>query len=164
MKTQTAVRASSSAELSIKKILVPLDFSALSKKTLKYALRLARQSKAELTLFHVLEPALSPAFAGLPDTPAFSEDEVAVAEKNLRALVSSTRAAGGANSKSTLRVGVPSCEIVETARALDVDLIVIGTHGHTGWKHFCIGSTAERVVRAAPCPVLVVREKEHAFV
>ena len=54
-------------------------------------------------------------------------------------------------------------EIVEAAKALDVDLIVIATHGYTGWKHFAIGSTAERVVRAAPCPVLVVREKEHEF-
>ena len=47
---------------------------------------------------------------------------------------------------------------------LDVDLIVIATHGFTGWRHFAIGSTAERVARAAPCPVLVVREKEHEFI
>jgi universal stress protein A len=53
---------------------------------------------------------------------------------------------------------------VEAAKDFDVDLIVIATHGYTGWKHFCIGSTAERVVRAAPCPVMVVREKEHEFV
>ena len=62
-----------------------------------------------------------------------------------------------------VRAGLPSHEIVETAKELDVDLIVIATHGYAGWKHFCIGSTAERVVRAAPCPVLVVREKEHEF-
>ena len=55
-------------------------------------------------------------------------------------------------------------EIGEVAKESDVDLIVIATHGYTGWKHFAIGSTAERVVRAAPCPVLVVREKEHEFV
>ena len=52
-------------------------------------------------------------------------------------------------------------EIVEAARDLDSDLIVIATHGYTGWKHLCIGSTAERVVRTAPCPVFVVREKQH---
>ncbi|MBA2435825.1 MAG: universal stress protein [Chthoniobacterales bacterium] len=50
---------------------------------------------------------------------------------------------------------------VEAARELDSDLIVIATHGYTGWKHFCIGSTTERVVRTAPCPVFVVREKQH---
>ena len=52
-------------------------------------------------------------------------------------------------------------EIVEAARDLDSDLIVIATHGYTGWKHLCIGSTTERVVRTAPCPVFVVREKQH---
>jgi nucleotide-binding universal stress UspA family protein len=53
---------------------------------------------------------------------------------------------------------------VEAAKNLDVDLIVIATHGFTGRKHFAIGSTAERVARAAPCPVLVVREIEHDFI
>lgn len=62
-----------------------------------------------------------------------------------------------------MRTGVPTHEIVEAAKELDVDLIVIATHGYTGWKHFAIGSTAERVARAAPCSVLVVREKEHEF-
>ena len=79
------------------------------------------------------------------------------------ALVNSVRAAGVAGARSTLRTGVATHEIVEAAKELDVDLIVIATHGYTGWKHFAIGSTAERVARAAPCPVLVVREKEHDF-
>ena len=65
---------------------------------------------------------------------------------------------------STTREGMPAHEIVEAAKELDTDLIVIATHGFTGWKHFCIGSTAERVVRTAPCPVFVVREKEHDFI
>ena len=55
-------------------------------------------------------------------------------------------------------------EITKAAKDLDVDLIIIATHGYTSWRHLCIGSTAERVVRTAPCPVLVVREKEHEFV
>ena len=59
-----------------------------------------------------------------------------------------------------MRTGVPSHEIVELAKEADIDLIVIAALGYTGSKHFCIGSTAERVARAAPCPVLVVREKE----
>jgi universal stress protein A len=85
------------------------------------------------------------------------------AEKNLRTLVGSARTAGVPKARSLFRRGLASHEIVETAKDLDIDLIVIATHGYTGWKHFCIGSTAERVVRAAPCPVLVVREKEHEF-
>ena len=54
-------------------------------------------------------------------------------------------------------------EITKAAKDLDVDLIVIATHGYTSWRHLCIGSTAERVVRTAPCSVLVVREKEYEF-
>ena len=73
-------------------------------------------------------------------------------------------AAGGAGTKSILRTGIATHQIVEAAKELDVDLIVIATHGFTGWKHFAICSTAERVARAAPCPVLVVREKEHDFI
>jgi universal stress protein A len=62
---------------------------------------------------------------------------------------------------TVVRTGPAAHEIVETARDLDSDLIVIATHGYTGWKHLCIGSTTERVVRTAPCPVFVVREKQH---
>ena len=84
-------------------------------------------------------------------------------EEGLCALVNSARAAGVVGARSTIRTGVATHEIVEAAKELDVDLIVIATHGYTGWKHFAIGSTAARVARAAPCPVFVVREKEHDF-
>ena len=100
----------------------------------------------------------------LPGASAFSKRELASAEKNLRVLLSSAEVGGLKETRSALRTGIASHEIVEAAKDFDVDLIVIATHGYTGWKHFCIGSTAERVVRAAPCPVLVVREKEHEFV
>jgi universal stress protein A len=163
MKTQTVPRPVDPPELRLGKILVPLDFSPLSKRALKYALRLARQFKAELILFHAVEPTITPTLAGLPERPLFSESKLATAEKKLRALVASARTAGITRSGSTVRIGIASHEIVETAKDLDADLIVIGTHGFTGWKHFCIGSTAERVVRAASCTVLVVREKEHQF-
>ena len=62
------------------------------------------------------------------------------------------------------RLGVPYEEIVDVATELAVDLIVIATHGYTTLKHFLLGSTTERVVRLAPCPVLVVREGERDFV
>jgi nucleotide-binding universal stress UspA family protein len=91
----------------------------------------------------------------------FSEIDLLTGDKNLRAFTASARTHGIENTKTSVRIGVPSHEIVEAAKDEDADLIVIATHGYTGWKHFCIGSTAERVVRAAPCPVLVVREKEY---
>ncbi len=58
-----------------------------------------------------------------------------------------------------MREGSPTNELVELAREEDVDLIVIATHGYTGIKHMLLGSTAEKIVRSAPCPVLTVREK-----
>lgn len=94
--------------------------------------------------------------------PTFSEEERSFAENNLRVWADSMETTG-VTTKTMLRNGLAAHEIVEAAKELDADLIIIATHGYTGWKHFCIGSTAERVVRAAPCPVLVVREKEHQF-
>ena len=150
--------------IGIKKILVPTDFSPASEKALQYARRLAEEFDAEVTLLHVLEWDTSSVFAGLPGAPAFAEEELASVETNLRALIDSTPTTGAAATKSTIRTGFATHEIVEAAKELDVDLIIIATHGFTGWKYFAIGSTAERVVRAASCPVLVVREKEHDFI
>ena len=155
--------APSHPALRFKRILTPIDFSTASKNAIKYAFRLAEEFGAELTLLHVLEPASATSFNAIPGATPFCELDFATAEKNLRSAVASARKEKSERPRWKIRVGVPSHEIVEAAREGDVDLIVIATHGYTGWKHFCIGSTAERVVRAAPCPVLVVREKEHEF-
>jgi universal stress protein A len=158
MTTQTLPAQARSETLAFKKILVPSDFSPASDNSFKYALHFGQHFGAQLLVVHVLEPVLSPQFAGLPEAPAFSEAELAAAKKHLRAWA---EAAGATGAKLVLRNGFPAHEIVEAAKDLAVDLVIIATQGRTGWKHFCIGSTAERVVRAAPCPVLVVREKEH---
>lgn len=155
--------ASPHLALRFKKILAPIDFSPASKNAIKYAFRFAEEFGAELTLLHVLEPAPSMSFNAIPSATPFCEMDFSTAEKNLRSAVASARCGKSERPRWKIRVGVPSHEIVEAAKEADVDLIVIATHGYTGWKHFCIGSTAERVVRAAPCPVLVVREKEHEF-
>jgi universal stress protein A len=150
--------------IAIKKILVPTDFSPASRKSFCYALRFAKGLGSKITLLHVVEPATSFNMAGLPPEPVgVVEKEFADAETGLHELVDEAEAAGVSDAKSMLRAGVATHEIVEAAKDLDVDLIVIATHGYTGWKYFAIGSTAERVARAAPCPVLVVREKEHDF-
>ena len=149
----------------LKQILVPIDFSAPSQQALKYALRFAKEFHAEVTLLHVVEKtAVGSGFADVPSRFAYSNEELSNAEKNLGALSASSQVAGSPTIGSTVRTGLPAHEIVEAAKEFDTDLIVIATHGYTGWKHFCIGSTAERVVRTAPCPVFVVREKEHDFI
>lgn len=152
-------------ELHLKKILVPVDFSPPSQQALRYAHRLAKQFSAEVTLLYVVEETgIGSGFADVPSHLGYSDDQVSLAEKNLLALSASWQAVGSPKIGSTIRTGLAAHEIVEAAKEFDTDLIVIATHGYTGWKHFCIGSTAERVVRTAPCPVFVVREKEHEFI
>ncbi len=157
MKTQASPARPRVPALQIKKILVPSDFSVSSNRAFRYSLELARQFGADLVLMHVFEPAPGP---GLNGNGATEREDVLLKTKNLRAWATLAKTEGIA-TKVAVRNGLATHEIVEGAKELDTDLVVIGTHGHTGWKHFCLGSTAERVVRAAPCPVLVVREKEH---
>jgi universal stress protein A len=146
----------------LQKILVPVDFSAASRNAHRYALRLAAKFGAELTLFYVLTPTPVLSVSGISVAGSNGSDR-ASAEENLQAMTGPSRT-GAAKTRCVTRPGVPSHEIVEFAKESGTDLIVMATHGYTGWKHFCIGSTAERVVRAAPCPVLVVREKEHDLI
>jgi universal stress protein A len=165
-KLQTRVSNDSSnghAPIAIKKILAPTDFSPASEKGLKYALRFAREFGAEVTLLHILEPIVPLTFEGLPMRLPIEETGSSDAARALKVLEVSAREKGVTTVRAMTRHGIASHEIVDAAKEFDVDLIVMATHGYTGWKHFCIGSTAERVVRAAPCPVLVVREKEHEF-
>ena len=164
MKTESIATRTAPSGLKFKKILAPIDFSPASKKALDYAFRLGELFKSEVTLLHVFEPLKAPDFPDIACASSYGAKEFVSAEKNLRALITSSSMNGASQLKWKVRAGVPAHEIVEAAKELNVDLIVIATHGFTGWKHFCIGSTAERVARVAPCPVLVVREKEHEFI
>ena len=164
LRTPVTRPANHRGEIAIKRILAPTDFSPASKKALKYALRFARDYGSELTVLHVIEPATSSSFDEVPEAPAFSKAKMADAEARLRTLVKSLPGARVPAIRPAIRMGVGAHEIVEVAKELDADLIVIATRGYTGWERLVIGSTAARVARAAPCPVLVVREKEHDFV
>jgi nucleotide-binding universal stress UspA family protein len=147
-----------SAASRLKRILVPVDFSPASNLAVEYARRVRGFTGAELIFLHVIVPDAPP---GTEDLPAFcSDDSKENAGDRLRAFVRASRNNARHGARSIVRCGLPTHEIVEEAKDSNVDLIVIGSHGYTGWKHFCIGSTAERVVRAAPCSVSVVRQKE----
>jgi universal stress protein A len=146
--------------LNLQKILVPIDFSEGSRKALHYAIALAKQSQGEILLLHVLE---------MPPVPvqafetAFMEitPEESVANELLQW---QAEAGSSAPVKTLVCSGSASPEIVRVANENNMDLIVIGSHGRTGLARLILGSTAERVVRHAACPVLVVREHEHDFV
>jgi len=162
MKTKIAKKKAftgSDMSLDIKSILVPLDFSPPSARALGYAVALAKLFKAKLTLLHVVEPVAMPDFAA--SFPLVMEDDklMAAAKAELETAVKLARIPRGIVEKVLVRFGRSFHEIAAAARSRKVDLIIISTHGYTGLKHALMGSTAERVARHAPCPVLVVRQR-----
>jgi len=165
MKTKTASRpkarrSSAAPSLSprdIQSILVPIDFSDPSRKALDYAAIFARQFKAKLTLLHVVEPVATPDFATFPLSME-NDESIQIARKQLEKVAASLRLPRGTVEKTLVRFGRSFHEITEAARTRRMDLIIISTHGYTGFKHALLGSTTERVVRHAPCLVLVVRQ------
>jgi universal stress protein A len=148
----------------IQSILVPLDFSAPSQKALDYAVAFAKLFGAKLALLHVVEPVATPDFAN--SFPLLTENDKvkAACEAKLEFLIRQKGIGAKLVEKTLVRQGRSYHEITEAARTLKADLIIISTHGYTGLKHALLGSTTERVVRHAPCPVLVVRPREHEFV
>jgi len=147
----------------VKKILVPVDFSACSKKALTYAVQFAREFGATLDVIYVVAPYYSGDPYGFTDFEPIDKQMRASGEQRVAALVLE-QVPQGIPVETYVRVGRPASVIAEVAKELDADLIIVATHGHTGLKHVLMGSTAEHVVRHAPCPVLTVREKEHEFI
>lgn len=145
-------------EYQVKKILVPIDFSDYSKKALQYAFNLAQQFSAQILLIYVIEPVIYPAdfSMGQVALPSVDIEMNTRAKEELENLA--TREISGLDVKTIIKTGKPFVEIVETAAEEDIDLIIIASHGHTGVEHLLFGSTAEKVVRKAPCPVLTLRE------
>jgi universal stress protein A len=148
--------------LHIRRILVPTDFSESAKRALRYAQRFAEQFQAEVILVHVIEPIVYPPELGYASFEVPMVTEQALRQSATKELEALQRKLGGRqlSVRFSVRTGRPFNEIAEAARELGADLIIISTHGFTGLKHALLGSTAERVVRHAPCPVLTVREPE----
>ncbi len=148
--------------LRLNRILVPVDFSESSRKAVQSAVAFAKQFDAEIVLLHVLEPA----------PPQIEIMEAALTESSLREeatreLSEWQREAVSRSKKvrAVVRNGTAADqEIVKAAKEDDMDLIIMGNHGRLGLARVFIGSTAEKVVRHAPCPVLVIRQREHDFV
>lgn len=151
--------------ISIKKILLPTDFSEYSKAGMTYACELAEKFGSELHLLHVLEihPVTTPDFGMGLALPRYVTESKAAAEQLLTKAVDPKWAAGK-TVVHALAEGSPKAEIPKYARSRDIDLIVLSTHGRTGLAHAILGSVAESIVRTAPCPVLTVRPAGHQFV
>jgi universal stress protein A len=142
----------------IKRVLVPLDLGDSTERTLDYAKMLAAPFGASLVLLHVVANPYVAAASDvyLPPPQDFLDTLEQDARNRLNALVTEPDRSRF-KVETVVKVGNPLVEIVEHARASQVDLIVMGTHGRTGVAHFVLGSVAERVVRTAPCPVLTIR-------
>jgi nucleotide-binding universal stress UspA family protein len=145
--------------LSLKTIIVPVDFSQPSNNALRYAIRLAEQFGSILRLVHVVEPA--PFLNDMSNVALIRSDaEIAKAAKVRLQALTQDEIEELIPVYAEVRIGKPYQEIIAAAKTTGADLIVIATHGYTGLKHAFLGSTAERVVRHAQCPVLVVREEK----
>ena len=151
-------RAGKTPAFKLKRILVPMDFSNLSKDALPWATFMAEQFKAEVVLLHVVEKFPIDYLLGRELTSHTIVPLMKQAEADLGRAAADLAKSIGVKISAAVREGKPHEEICEAAKALAVDLIALTTHGYTGLKHVWLGSTAERVVRHAPCPVLVVRE------
>lgn len=147
--------------MAIKNILVPTDFSDPSMRALDYAVALAKPFKAQLTLLYVVEPITyaSPAdlYAGVASQLGELITEQRRSSRKKLSEMQASLAKKGVAVQAVMREGLAHQEIVETAKKLKVDLILLATHGRTGLSHLLMGSVAERVVRTAPCPVLSLR-------
>lgn len=158
----TRAALAAQAPVRIARILVPTDFSENGRKSLAYAIAMAKQFGATLTLLHVVQVNYAYGEMGAIDYAALERDLRTGSKKQLEALVAECGAAG-VKATALVREGSPARAIAEVADSEEADLIVISTHGYTGLKHVLMGSIAEAVVRYAPCPVLVVRAHERDF-
>jgi nucleotide-binding universal stress UspA family protein len=123
---------------------------------LRYAAQFAERNGASLCLLHVVEPA--PFTAGMQGVPlAISDKELAPRSEHDLKLLAEREVKPSITARTKVLIGKAHHQIVEAAAEMKVDLIIVSTHGYTGLKHTLLGSTAERVVRHAPCAVLVVR-------
>ena len=139
-------------------VLCPLDFSEPSYKALQVAIEMASHFKAELLLAHFVVPATP----GIPADPmlAFAGEETyeqaAKSAAGEKLATVTQRIPSDLKSRSLVGIGDAADEIVRLAKTASADLIVIATHGLTGWRHLVFGSVAEKVVRLSERPVLVI--------
>lgn len=145
--------------LPFKKIVCPIDFSEPSYAALTAASGIAQNCQSEMILVHVVTPI---PIIPVPDAPtsfnipSYEKEMIASATKQLHQ-VRAERVAENVHAQVIVLQGDPAVEIVRKATEENADLIVIATHGLTGWRKFIFGSVTEKVIRFAGCPVLSIR-------
>lgn len=143
-------------QIEIRRILCPTDFSDFSMCALEHAAALARWCGAEILVLHVVQPV----FADVP-VPVSGDSRERLAA-DLRTFAAPAEAAR-VRVRTVIEDGAPVSTIVRTAAESSADLVVMGTHGRSGFEHFLLGSVTEKLVRKAPCPVLAVHDQHAAL-
>jgi nucleotide-binding universal stress UspA family protein len=146
--------------IEMQRIVCAVDFSDYSRRALDHAIAIARWYGSTVTVLHVVAPA--PVGVTAPGVVAFEPVFPPVDRDQLLAETKAFAAAEGAVGvavEAIVREGAAAREIVDQAREMAADLIVLGTHGRSGFERFLLGSVAEKVLRTAPCPVLTVPKR-----
>ena len=148
--------------INIKNILCPVDHSDCSKEALKYAVSFAIKDNSKLYLLHVIDirtfdESINAMTPQIPDDKTLAQ----LKTKLLDCIPEEIR--DDMDVEALVVQGIPFVEIISTAKKNDVDMIVLGSHGRTGITHMMMGSVSEKVVRKAPCPVLIVRKSDQKF-
>jgi nucleotide-binding universal stress UspA family protein len=150
----------------IKKILVPTDFSETSRYAFQYAIEFAKSFGAELEIVHVIFDESQIVAFYLPQVTFQNLDQELEesAKKQMEQFIDAYPELKSIPHNVKLLKGTAFIEIINEAKEYKADLIIIGTHGRTGLEHVLFGSTAEKVVRKAPCPVLTIKPKNFSAV
>lgn len=152
--------------INLNRILFPTDFSETSHCAMGYAIEFAKAFNAKLDIVHVLFDETQVVAFYLPQVTFQNMDQEieAAAKKQLDEFVDAYPKIQDVDYSVSLIKGTPFLEIIQTAKTQKSDMIIIGTHGRSGIEHVLFGSTAEKVVRKAPCPVFTVRKEGQEFV
>jgi nucleotide-binding universal stress UspA family protein len=148
--------------IAMKTVLVPTDFTDTSMVAVKYGAALARAFQAKLCLLHVVHTGMGDDFISAATLGMLTSAQRSAGERLAELLT--TQEKGALRPEYVVRVGAADVEVVAYATEHDVDLIIVATRGRGAIAHILEGSLADRLVRKAPCPVLIVRHPEHEFV
>ena len=153
----------------IEKILVPIDFSDSSEKAIRYGIEIGRDRNASVSFLHVVNQRIIDAIQEL-NIRGYKGDFVSAVRKlvkekeNVLKQFVPAELLDGIQVEFIVRKGEVSEQIIKAAKELKIDLIIVGSRGHSALASILIGSVAQNIVHHAPCPVLIVRPVEHDFI
>jgi nucleotide-binding universal stress UspA family protein len=149
--------------VTVKHILAPTDLTEDARKGLRYATSLAIHFNAKLTVLHVIEARHALEYVIGEPPPEDTRQELQAAEQKLEILLEEVKKQHR-EVEATVVIGNVCAQIIDLARLLNSDLIVLSTHNYPWFRRLMTGSDAEKIARHAPCPILIVHQHEHDFI